>query len=48
MIATIMLGIYIFGIIAGSKEGSVISTVRQVWMHEIDARNMEEFPGETQ
>ncbi len=41
MIAAILLGIYIFGLIAGSGEGSVRSTVGRLWQQEIAVRTAE-------
>lgn len=46
MVAAIMLGLQIFVMIAGDQEGSIFSTMREVWVKEIDARNMEEFSGD--
>ena len=43
MISAIVLGLYIFNMIIGPQDGSVLSVVREVWVHEIEARNMEEF-----
>lgn len=48
MIAAIMLGVQLFIMIAGNQNDSVFSTMREVWVREIDARNMSEFPGEMQ
>lgn len=48
MAASIMLGLYIFNIIAGGQDESIFSIVKEVWTHEIEARNMEEFPGGAQ
>lgn len=45
MVAAIMLGVQLFVMIAGDQEGSVFSMVREVWMMEIDQRNMDEFSG---
>lgn len=41
MIAAILLGIYIFGLIAGPEEGSVRSTVGRLWQQEIAVRTAE-------
>ena len=38
--ATIMLGVFLFGLIAGPDEGSIYSEVRNVWQREISARTM--------
>ena len=38
--ATIMLGVFLYGLIAGPGEGSIYSEVKNVWQHEIDARTM--------
>lgn len=46
MVAAIMLGVQLFSMIAGDQEDSVFSTMREVWVKEIDARNMDEFPGD--
>ena len=48
MVAAIMLGIQLFVMIAGNQDDSVLSTMREVWVREIDARNMDEFPGDGQ
>ncbi len=44
MVAALALGLQLFAMIAGSGEDSVASTLRQVWVHEIEARRMEESP----
>lgn len=38
--ATIMLGVFLFGLIAGPDEGSIYSEVKNVWQQEISARTM--------
>ena len=38
--AMIMLGVILFGLIAGPEEGSTYSVVKGVWESEIDARTM--------
>ena len=38
--ATIMLGIFLYGLIAGPQEGSIYSEVKGVWQQEIEARTM--------
>lgn len=48
MVAAIMLGIQLFIMIAGNQDDSVFSTMREVWVREIDARNMNEFSGDDQ
>ena len=48
MVAAIMLGLQLFIMIAGDQDNSVFSTMREVWIQEIDARNMDEFPGDIQ
>lgn len=45
MVAAIMLGVQLFIMIAGNQEGSVFSTMRDVWIREIEVRNMDEFSG---
>ena len=38
--ATIMLGVFLFNLIAGPDESSIYSEVKSVWQQEIDARTM--------
>ena len=38
--ATIMLGVFLFNLIAGPDEESIYSEVKNVWQHEIGARTM--------
>ena len=38
--ATIMLGVFLYGLIAGPQDGSIYSEVKNVWQKEIDARTM--------
>lgn len=38
--AMIMLGVFLFGLIAGPDEGSIYSEVKNVWQQEISARTM--------
>ena len=40
LVASIMLGIFIFGLIAGPQDGSIYSEVKGVWQQEIEARTM--------
>ncbi len=42
-IALIMLGLAVFGMIAG-REGSVYSTVRNVWEKEAEQRGLSDSP----
>ena len=44
MAAALLLGLQLFAMIAGRGEDSVASTLRQVWVHEIEARRMEDVP----
>jgi hypothetical protein len=46
MVSAIMLGLYIFNLVIGRQEGSVAWVVREMWVREIDARSMDEFPGD--
>ena len=32
----IMLGVFIFNLVAGSQSDSVLSTVKSVWINELD------------
>lgn len=41
MVAMILLGISIFNLIAGPSEGSIRSSVGQLWQQEIEMRTME-------
>ncbi len=42
LIATIMLGLFLFGLIAGHDDASIYSAVRQVWVNEIGQRTVKE------
>lgn len=42
MLASIMLGVTLFGLIAGSGDDSVYSLVKGVWQSEITMRTMED------
>ena len=42
MMASIILGLSIFTLIAGSQDGSVYSTVKDVWKAEIMLRTAED------
>jgi hypothetical protein len=44
LLAALLLGLHLFTMIAGGGEGSVASTMRQVWLQEIEARRMEDAP----
>jgi len=48
MVAAIMLGVQLFIMIAGNQDGSVFSIMREVWIKEIEVRNMNEFSGDIQ
>jgi hypothetical protein len=39
--ATVILGIYIFSLIASEKDGSIYSIVRDVWLVEVSIRDSE-------
>ncbi len=41
MAATVVLGVYLFGLVAGPQEGSINSSVRQLWQEEIALRTAE-------
>lgn len=41
MVATVMLGVFLFNLICGPQQTSVLSTVKTVWNYEIDARTQE-------
>lgn len=41
LISMVLLGLYLFGLIAGPQDGSVYSSVRQLWQQEIQQRTME-------
>ncbi len=43
MIAAIILGVYIFGLVAGPGEGSIYSGVRQLWQQEIKVRTVQDY-----
>ncbi|MBQ3921442.1 MAG: hypothetical protein II689_04300 [Firmicutes bacterium] len=38
--ATVMLGIFLFTLIAGSQDGSIYSALRGVWVREAASRTM--------
>ena len=42
LVASIMLGIVLFSLIAGTQEGSVYSDVKDVWQTEVEIRTMED------
>ena len=42
LIATVMLGLFLFGLIAGRDDASIYSSVRKVWVNEIGQRTMRE------
>lgn len=44
LLAALLLGLHIFTMVAGGGEGSVVSTMRQVWLQEIEVRRMEDVP----
>ncbi|MBO4992133.1 MAG: hypothetical protein J6E42_08270 [Firmicutes bacterium] len=41
MVAAILLGVHLFGLIAGPGEGSIRSTVGSLWQQEITMRTAE-------
>ena len=43
LIASIMLGLAIYGLIAGDGDGSVKSTLKDVWTKEVNIRNYEAY-----
>ncbi len=44
LLATLLLGLQLFSMIAGREESSILSTMGRVWIQEIDARKMEDIP----
>lgn len=44
LIASIMLGVLLVNLIAGPQDGSSYSTVKSVWIQEIEARNITTEP----
>ncbi|HPF18474.1 MAG: hypothetical protein QM215_08160 [Bacillota bacterium] len=44
LVAAVCLGLQLFTMIAGSGHGSVASTLRQVWLQEIEVRRLEDSP----
>lgn len=38
LLAMILLGVALYGLIAGSQEGSLLSTLRSVWSNELVLR----------
>lgn len=40
LLASVILGVFLFGLIAGSGEGSVYSSVKSVWDAEIQMRTV--------
>lgn len=41
LVASVMLGLFLFDLICGEQQGSVMSTVKSVWSTEIEARTQE-------
>ncbi|WP_165445390.1 hypothetical protein [Bacilliculturomica massiliensis] len=41
MLATVILGLFLFDLVCGDQPGSVMSTVKTVWDCEIQARTRE-------
>lgn len=41
MVATVLLGLFLYNLICGPQQGSVMSAVRSVWSSEIEARTQE-------
>ena len=41
MLATVILGLFLFNLICGDQPGSVMSAVKTVWDNEIEARTRE-------
>lgn len=41
MVASVMLGLFLFNLICGQQQGSVMNTVKSVWNTEIEARTQE-------
>ncbi len=44
MLAALILGLFLFTLIAGEQDGSIYSNVKQVWRTEIELRRMEDEP----
>lgn len=42
LIATIMLGLFLFNLIAGEQESSIYSAVKGVWNSEIRVRTLQD------
>ncbi len=42
LLATVVLGLFLFQLIAGKDEGSIYSSVKKVWLAEIGQRTMRE------
>lgn len=41
MVASVMLGLFLFNLICGDQQTSVLSAVKTVWNCEIEARTQE-------
>lgn len=41
MVASVMLGIFLFSLICGGQQSSILSTIKTVWNYEIEARTQE-------
>lgn len=44
MLAAIMLGLFLFTLIAGEQDDSIYSNVKRVWRTEIEMRRIEDIP----
>ena len=43
MAATVLLGIYIFHLVAGPEDSSIYSGVRRLWQKEINVRTVQDY-----
>lgn len=43
IVASVLLGLAIFGMIAGEQDGSVKSTLKKVWTNEVKSRSYEAY-----
>ncbi len=43
MVASILLGIFLFRMIAGPEENSLYSNVKQLWQKELQIRTVQDY-----
>ncbi|MBR0130308.1 MAG: hypothetical protein IJM08_03285 [Firmicutes bacterium] len=43
LVSTIILGIFIFRMVAGPEDGSIYSSVKRLWQSEIQVRTVQDY-----